>query len=135
MFNEDGEKKVGDQDGLLCPSAFGHPGALVIGERGMNQAVVFFDRPMPVTTEFIEENTAKDSLPLEKKFRFASECLESGCDNWNNGECGLANRFTEFQVQPQLSSRKNCKIRSKCRWFNQSGISACSACTWIPTRI
>jgi hypothetical protein len=121
----------------LCPSAIASPEASLIGLIDSCGQVVNLGTPLRVTAKFLKE--AKQSGPLEKRFRFSSRCRESLCAHWNRRECGLIPKLQkEAQASAPLNKKaafgkRPCSIRANCRWWRQEGYEACSVCSIVVT--
>jgi hypothetical protein len=119
---------------LLCPSAQpDQPGAMAIGVIGgtaTEPRVTYLRSPLPVVQALLD--LASPVEPTEV-FRFAAPCAQSACQHFANEECSLVTKITrlvngtDYGVPP-------CRIRPRCRWWNQEGVSACRRCPLIVTR-
>ncbi|GAB2560944.1 hypothetical protein [Spirosoma aerophilum] len=116
----------------LCPSARSEEGALLLGAVGPDQAVRFLAEPEPMTAELTKAISAVDQP--EQHFRFANRCVKSGCSQWQSGRCGvidLVMSVNQHLTEPAALPR--CAIRPQCRWYKQTGASACTVCPFIIT--
>lgn len=133
--------------GLLCPSStINEPHAQLIGVVQADGRVAFAEAPIELTPEFVR--VAKLGRDPDKRFRFTSACVQSGCLQWREGRCALgddvltaftpetpaaaavqpadeATSATEVASGPELAP---CPIRARCRWFYQLGPAACAVC-------
>jgi hypothetical protein len=118
---------------LTCPSAPGQPGAVLLGIISPDGRVGYLTPSIKIDGEFIE--TAQRRGQPEKQFRFASPCVEGGCQQWTGARCGVIDSVlaVEDQLEGQLSSPPRCAIRTSCRWFAQSGTAACRVCPLVVT--
>lgn len=89
--------------------------------------VTYLARSRPVTPELL---AAAEPVEPTEIFRFVGTCLETGCQQFGNGQCQLANRIV--QGLPAVSSTlPPCAIRHRCRWWHQEGAAACHRCSQI----
>lgn len=119
---------------LLCPSAQPTlPDAHAIGlvDHTMDEPeVAYLERPLPVTPELLESTAPV--RPTEV-FRFAAPCQTDKCGHWDGTDCGLVARVT--QLLPVVSLvLPRCNVRGDCRWYHQSGRSACMRCPQVLTQ-
>jgi hypothetical protein len=60
--------------------------------------------------------------------------VEGGCGYWADGRCGVIdNVLVDLRLKTENSGLPACSIRSNCRWFSQSGASACRVCPEVIT--
>jgi hypothetical protein len=121
------------EEELLCPSAQPEqPGAVlfgVVGGTATEPRVSYLTRPLPVAQELLE--LAGPVAPTEV-FRFAAACAAEACQHFDGQSCGLATKIaglvegSEYGVPP-------CRIRPRCRWWNQEGAAACRRCPMVVT--
>lgn len=126
-----GSGEDGDGDDLLCPSAPCEPGALLLGLVGGDGRVGYLRPALEIDEDFIAK--ALSGRTPEKRFRFAQPCRESGCQHWGDGRCGVADAATESDEGE--GALPACAIRPRCRWFAQSGASACRNCPTVVTDV
>jgi hypothetical protein len=122
-------------DDCTCPSAPGRPGALLIGVIGRRGSVGYVN-PSPTVDDTFLRLAGESDLPLEKRFRFASPCVEGGCAQWTGSRCGVIDEVLgvdEVIPTPASESLPRCAIRTMCRWFAQSGADACRVCPQVIT--
>ena len=116
----------------LCPSATAQEGALLLGVVGPDQSVQFLSEPEPMTADLTEAVTAIDHP--EQHFRFANRCVKSGCSQWQSGRCGVIDLVMSVnQHLAEPVALPHCAIRAQCRWYKQTGPTACSVCPFIIT--
>ena len=116
----------------LCPSARSEEGALLLGAVAPDQSVQFLAEPEPMTAELTEAINAIDHP--EQHFRFANRCVKSGCSQWQSGRCGVIDMVMSVnQHLAEPASLPPCAIRSQCRWYKQTGPTACTVCPFIIT--
>ncbi len=120
--------------GKTCPSSTCTPGNSLIGIRGPDGRIKALRTPLPVTAEFAQE--AARSGPPEARMRFASACQTSGCSQWTGTRCGVIDRVLHhLEAVPEVlrTDLQPCAIRATCRWFDQSGATACHGCDLVVT--
>lgn len=128
-----GARGASGEDELLCPSARGEPGALLLGLVGRDGSVAYVRPALEIDEDFI--GRAREGRAPEKRFRFAQPCATSGCMHWTEGRCGVADAAAgseEAQADGQLPA---CDIRPRCRWYAQAGPSACRSCPTVVTDV
>jgi len=121
---------------LLCPSSRCTAGARLIGIVQQNGTVTFTPDDLRIDEDFVR--IAEQGRKPESRFRFAGPCQRAHCAQWAGERCGVIDlvlsQAPEAAVQSSLAL-PNCSIRSKCRWFDQSGAAACRACPLVITEI
>jgi hypothetical protein len=117
----------------FCPSA--QPdmeGSVVFGVIGgtvEEPRVGYLEQPLPVTEETL---ALADPVKPTEVFRFAAPCAGSACQHFDGSRCRLAQRTV--QMLPAVVSRlPACRIRPKCRWWQQEGPAACFRCPLVVT--
>ena len=121
-------------DGKLCPSARCAPGATLLGIVGP-RGVVGYVRPQIEVDDTFVKRAAAGRTP-EKRFRFASSCVQEACVQWTGSRCGVIDEVLELQEQghvPVADELPACTIRRDCRWYAQAGKRACLACPFVVT--
>lgn len=118
---------------ILCPSAMCEPGNHLLGIVGRDGKVAFLRQSIVIDEAFV--SSAHQGRAPEKRFRFTTPCLESGCKQWKDGRCSIADEVilvleTDHPNQTNLPA---CGIRRNCRWYKQSGVSACAVCPEVIT--
>jgi hypothetical protein len=120
---------------VLCPSAPGTPGALLIGVVEEDARVANLGTPLPVDAGFL--GTAAAHGPPERRFRFSSHCVEGHCTQWDGRGCGLIDRVVGYVAAADAletpATLPRCGIRASCRWWRQTGASACAVCPLVIT--
>jgi hypothetical protein len=88
---------------------------------------------LEVEAQFVAQ--ARAAGAPEKRFRFATACVEERCAQWTGTRCGVIDLVLEHHDQVPLTPdrRPACAIRSSCRWFAQSGWDACAVCPSVVT--
>jgi hypothetical protein len=120
-------------DKLLCPSAPGEVGALIIGVVNADGSVDYIRDRLPVTSDFLE--IARRRGAPEQRFRFSSPCQQCACAQWADGRCRLPELLAALVPDDELAEGlPRCAIRGQCRWFAQSGARACQICPVVSTR-
>ena len=119
-------------DELLCPSARCEAGAILLGVVGSDSRVGFIRPLMTIDEQFVE--AARRARAPEKRFRFAQPCVAEDCRHWHNSRCGVADAATK-RKEAAARPLPACSIRPSCRWFSQSGASACAACPYVVTDV
>ncbi|MGF7217837.1 hypothetical protein GGR92_004014 [Spirosoma lacussanchae] len=113
---------------LLCPSSIAKPGAKLFGIQNASGHVEYLDEPITVDKTFVE--TARQGRAPEERFRFATNCIKTGCGHWT-GEatgCGLVNKIVDGMNRNAEATLVACPIRDRCRWYHQQGATACASC-------
>ncbi len=116
-----------------CPSSVAQVGAILLGVINDNGSVGYLETPVEIDEDFL--TTAGENAALERRFRFSSKCVKSGCEQWHDGKCGVIERMIDLnpdwhEHNPSLPS---CSIRPTCRWYSQEGAKACSHCPHVVT--
>ncbi|HEY7137254.1 MAG TPA: hypothetical protein VIB48_19515 [Acidimicrobiia bacterium] len=125
-------------DRLLCPAAVCEPGAILVGMVGADARVGYVLPQVPVSERFIA--FARTSGAPERRFRFASPCVEDACRHWCAGRCLVIDQVAAT-VDPRDAAGPvavplplpRCSIRAECRWFDQLGLDACAVCPFVVT--
>ena len=127
-----------------CPSALCQEGALVLGVVAPDGTVAYVQPPTRVSAEFADR--ARSLGHPERRFRFASTCVEAGCPQWTGRGCGViditigpppdespATKPTAADAKPGAAkvALPACVIRRSCRWYAQRGAAACAVCPLI----
>ena len=117
-----------------CPSSVAAEGAVLLGVVNRDGTVGYISSKIEVTTQLLEDIN-KTPQP-EKHFRFSNSCVESGCRQWQNGNCSVIKKIMSANDDIELEAQlPNCSIRSSCRWYHQEGGKACSFCPFIITNM
>jgi hypothetical protein len=114
-----------------CPSSRCQAGATLLGVVGPNGKVIYRTEPTQLDQEFVE--TALQGRSPERRFRFASRCVQSGCKQWTAGKCGIIESVLRASPAQDQDILPQCSIRSTCRWFYQRGAAACAVCPDVIT--
>jgi hypothetical protein len=118
-----------------CPSAPCEPGATLLGVVDSSDTVGYLTPPIVIDEEFVSR--ARQGRSPEKRFRFAAPCVEAGCQQWTGSRCGVIDTVlenaAELDAERMRDSPAPCAIRPSCRWFAQSGPSACAVCPLVIT--
>lgn len=92
--------------------------------------VAFTSDRLEVDSQFVQ--AAATGRAAEKRFRFASNCVRSGCKQWTGSRCGVIDTVMAEATEEQ-TTLPECSIRAECRWFLQSGNAACAVCPLVIT--
>lgn len=118
---------------LFCPSAPAEiAGSVVFGVVGGSVAeprVGYLVETVPVTQEVLA--IASPVKPTEV-FRFAAPCATNLCQHFDGAQCRLAQRVVNL-LPTAVAGLPPCRIRSRCRWWQQEGKAACVRCPQIVT--
>ena len=117
-----------------CPSARCAPGNQLLGVKGSDGHVRHLRSSMTIDADFVE--TASAHGKPEARMRFSSPCATSGCAQWTGSRCGVIDHVLEHLEAarvPLANSLPLCPIRASCRWFDQTGETACRACSMVIT--
>lgn len=125
----------------LCPSGRCLPGNLVIGVVDERASITFLGIPQRIDEEFVSA-ARTTTVPPEARLRFAEECVEGRCAQWDGDGCGLARRARARSMNPPITDTAQneasdqvplprCGIRHSCRWWAQEGRAACATCVWV----
>ena len=127
-----------------CPSAPCQEGALLLGVVAPDGTVAYVHPPTRVSAEFADR--ARSLGHPERRFRFASTCVEAGCPQWTGSGCGViditigppphgspATKPPAAEAKPGAAKAAlpACVIRRSCRWYAQRGAAACAVCPLI----
>ena len=117
----------------LCPSAqpemtdsmvFGVVGGTVDEPR-----VAYLNEPQTVTADLL---TLSSPVKSTEVFRFGAPCAGSACQHFDGSECQLAKRIVHL-LPVVVDVLPPCRLRPKCRWWQQEGKAACMRCPQIVT--
>jgi hypothetical protein len=115
-----------------CPSSPAVPGAGLLGVLGPDGRIHNLRTPMQIDAEFLTQ-ASQHGAP-EARMRFSGRCETSGCMQWTGSRCGVIDRaMAALGAAPAVADLPPCTIRAACRWFDQTGPSACAACSLIVT--
>ncbi len=116
-----------------CPSSVAQPGAVLLGVMNDDGSLGYLETPIEIDEDFI--TGAGEGAELERRFRFSSKCVKSGCAQWHDGKCGVIEKMIDLNPgwHEQHPSLPSCSIRTTCRWFFQEGAKACSHCPHVVT--
>lgn len=120
-----------DSRPALCPSAKAEPGAAVIGVLGPDGRVGYLRDWLEIDQQFIDD-ISREARP-EQRYRFASNCVEHRCAQWDGCKCTIIERVSETLTPLEDHSLQPCAIRTACRWFRQKGPDACRLCPMVIT--
>lgn len=117
-----------------CPSARCTPGNQLLGVKGPDGHVRHMRTSMTIDEDFVEAASAMGTP--EARMRFSSRCATSGCAQWTGSRCGVIDKVLEHLERKQVplaQALPPCPIRSTCRWYDQTGETACRACSMVIT--
>lgn len=121
--------------GHTCPSARCEEGAILLGVVNRDGLVSFVRPQLRVDNDFVRE--AYQGRSPERRFRFASTCVEGACRQWTGSGCSIIDMALNEQEAgrvPRLARPlPRCSIRASCRWFAQAGALACGVCPLVIT--
>ncbi|WP_051836389.1 hypothetical protein [Streptomyces sp. NRRL WC-3742] len=121
--------------GTTCPSSLCAPGHLLLGIVRPDGTVTALRRPLTVDADFAARASAPGLRPPEARFRFAGPCVEAACGQWEGDRCSLgdavAHAAQEVGADDPGAPLPPCAVRSSCRWWQQSGSTACRVCDRI----
>ena len=121
-----------ESDPLWCPSARPDDSSVVFAVRVADPAragVRYLDRVVPTTAELL---ALADPIDPREVFRFGAPCVEHACAHFDGSRCTLVRRLVEA-TPPAVTRLPPCRLRPKCRWFAEEGVSACHRCPVILT--
>ena len=124
---------------LQCPSApIDEPRAKVLGVVGADGRLIFAREPIAIDAAFKER--ARQGRNPNKRFRFVTPCIQSGCRHWQEGRCVVADIVTDevttASTPEELAAPlPACPIRPACRWYAQRGEEACRVCPQVVSHI
>jgi hypothetical protein len=119
----------------FCPSATAAPGNLLLGVVGEDGTVAILPEPLTIDKAFLD--VAHRGRSPEERFRFAGACHKGACKQWATGRCTVIDRAiaTTRPPEPSIDLLPECAIRGNCRWYTQSGATACHACPLVVTDV
>jgi hypothetical protein len=119
-----------NKENLVCPSYVCKPGAKLYGIINSKGIIDYLKEPIIIDDTFMVE--AHKGREPEKRFRFAGNCVKSGCKQWDTSghECGLINDVIDI-IGNDTTELQHCSIRKKCRWYSQRGGHACAQCNEV----
>ena len=119
----------------LCPSSRPElPNSRIIGIVEGSQThprITHLKKAQPVTQVVLDR--ASPQAPTEV-FRFAADCLTTGCKHFDGLKCKLVKRVIEF-LPPASAALPICAIRGHCLWWQQEGKSACLRCSGLVSTV
>jgi len=116
---------------VMCPSAPCEPGAVLLGVVVAEGQVAYARDRIVVDEEFVQ--IARAGRSPEKRFRFSAPCVRGACRQWTGSRCGVIDAVIEVIEPRETAPLPPCSIRPQCRWFAQSGSSACAVCPAVMT--
>lgn len=126
------EERV-DHNQQLCPSSPGTPGAILIGIVGPDGRLAYLGNSTVAVDEAWVARAQVGRAP-EKRFRFASPCVNGMCAHWQENRCEIADTALTT-LPPETAGIPHCGIRNRCLWYAQEGIDACHRCPRVITNV
>ncbi|MYS63284.1 hypothetical protein GTW66_03885 [Streptomyces sp. SID5473] len=116
-----------------CPSGRpDRPESQVLGVRsGEDGKVVYLERPMPAAEVL---GAVPEGIEPTRVLRFASHCV-SACVHRRGNDCTLVERVGVLPAAGEARSVPRCHLRSRCQWWQQTGVSACHRCPAVATAV
>lgn len=116
----------------LCPSSRCEPGAILLGIVLPTGWIAYGDDLVVIDAEFARR--AHEGRSPEKRFRFASPCVQQQCHQWSAGRCTVIDELAR-DPPPSMdrAALPSCSIRAGCRWYLQIGPAACAVCPLVIT--
>ncbi|MFG2617695.1 hypothetical protein ACGFXC_08695 [Streptomyces sp. NPDC048507] len=115
-----------------CPSGEARaPESLVLGVRSATDGqVVYLADPVPASEVL---GSVPEGIEPTRVLRFASHCV-SACVNRRGDDCALVERvLTLPAATADARAVPRCHLRSRCQWWQQTGVSACHRCPAVTT--
>ena len=121
-------------DPPFCPSAQPDmPESVIFGIIGGTPAdprLRYLAEPLPPTPELLA--LAEPVEPTEV-FRFGAVCAERHCQHFDGAHCTLGAKLAT-EVRPVTTIAPPCRLRSRCRWWQEQGVEACLRCPVVVTK-
>jgi hypothetical protein len=128
------ESKIGEAQ-PLCPSAQPEmAGSVVFGVVGgtaEEPRLGYLEEPQRATEDIL---ALSGPVKPAEVFRFAAPCAGGGCRHFDSGICRLAKR-TVSMLPTATNTLPPCRLRPRCRWWQQEGKAACLRCPAIVTEV
>ena len=120
------------KDAKVCPSYRCEEGAILLGIVQADGKVSLAADPIVIDQGFVDKATQGRSP--DRRFRFAGQCAQGGCQHWESNRCGVIDKVLSIiaPVEP-IPEIPPCSIRPICRWYSQEGARACAACPDVLT--
>jgi hypothetical protein len=114
-----------------CPSGLADaPESIVLGVRsGDSGELAYLAEPVPAAEVL---GDIPEGVEPTRILRFASHCVSS-CANNVNGDCSLVDRVVTAAPVQLLTAVPRCHLRAKCKWWHQTGVTACYRCPAVAT--
>jgi hypothetical protein len=91
--------------------------------------LAYLAEPQEVTPELLQ--LAAPVRPTEV-FRFAAPCAGQGCQHFDGARCKLVKRLVQM-VPDVVDDLPPCRLRPRCRWWQEEGRAACVRCPLVVT--
>ena len=118
-------------ENALCPSYVCKPGAQLYGIVNAEGKIDYLKYSLEIDETFV--TIAHQGREPEKRFRFAGNCIKSGCKQWDGDSqrCGLIEKVIGLIGNAEAATLQPCAIRHSCRWFAQRQGLACAQCNEV----
>lgn len=101
----------------------------IVGGTAEEPLVAYLEEPQPATLDLLA--LAEPVEPTEV-FRIGAPCAESGCQHYQAGQCQLGRKLAE-DVPVAVERLPACRLRPRCRWWQERGPAACMRCPHVVT--
>lgn len=117
-----------------CPSGDARaPESVVLGVRsGADGRVTYLADPVPASEVL---GAVPEGIEPTRVLRFASHCV-TGCANRRGNDCTLVERVLTLPPPVAAADARavpRCHLRSRCQWWQQTGVDACHRCPAVTT--
>jgi hypothetical protein len=120
----------------LCPSYRPESGARVLAVVTSSGALGYLSAPVELDAATAARLTAPGAEEARRRLRLVGSCLEAGCGQWTGNRCGVVDGVhAQLVAVSKATHLPPCSIRRDCRWFAQSGRSACELCASVRTEV
>lgn len=89
----------------------------------------YLKEPRPVTDDVL---ALSGPVKPTEVFRFAAACAGGACQHFDGVDCRLAKRTVKL-LPKAVDRLPPCRIRPRCRWWQQEGKAACMRCPLVVT--
>ncbi|MER6522259.1 MULTISPECIES: hypothetical protein [unclassified Streptomyces] len=114
-----------------CPSGEARaPESVVLGVRSATEGrVTYLADPVPASEVL---GSIPEGIEPTRVLRFASHCV-SNCVNRRGADCALVERVLALPPAADSRAVPRCHLRSRCQWWQQTGVDACHRCPAVTT--
>lgn len=115
-----------------CPYACCEPDNLLLGVKEADGRIRHLPTPFPIDATLVQTPAARRKA--EAQMRFTSGCVTTACPHWANTRCSVIDRVLvqlDRMKIPLAAKMPACPIRGSCRWYDQTGETACRACSLV----